>query len=47
MSTIASHAPLNILETVREAWFQMANVESNGHVTIVIITSRDPERSNS
>jgi len=39
MSTIASHSPLSILETVRDRGLvanhqlEMANGESNGHMT--------------
>jgi len=59
MSTIASHSPLNLSETVIDRdlvpkdhhQLEMANGESNGHVTDLMWLcdwwSHDPERSNS
>jgi len=54
MSTIASHSPLNFSETVRdrdrEAWFQRTTNRKwpmASQMVTWLMTSRDPERSNS
>ena len=51
MSTIASHSPFNISETIRvEAWLQ-TTTNRKWHMGYQMVTcpmtSRDPERSNS